>query len=189
MKNQLDIFFAFFRIGMFGYGGGLTMLPVFFREVVEKYQWITNEEFSDILAMGNVLPGPIIVKIAGYIGYRVGGLWGCINAIVAMISFNVILMIVSVTFLFQNESQSWIGGVGKGVTPVIGAMLGSLTWKFLRECKEKMGWESTFFFSGISVVVILYFHFHPAWVIISILAFAVMNPLFLMKFNRKKDPK
>ena len=74
--RQLDIFIAFFRSGMLGYGGGSSAIPLVKKEVVDTYKWMNDDEFGDLLAIANTLPGPIATKLAGYIGYRVGGYFG-----------------------------------------------------------------------------------------------------------------
>src|SRR5690625_6253034 len=73
MKQQRHIFIAFFRSGMLGYGGGLSAIPLMHREVVGTFKWMDDEEFADVLALANTLPGPINTKLAGYIGWRIAG--------------------------------------------------------------------------------------------------------------------
>ena len=70
----LQIFFAFFIPGILGYGGGPASIPLIEHEVVDQYEWMTTSEFSEVLALGNALPGPIAPKMAGYIGYDIGGI-------------------------------------------------------------------------------------------------------------------
>ena len=85
MSVQASLFAAFFRIGIFGFGGGPSMIPLVHQEVVKRHAWMDDDAFADVLAIGNTLPGPIATKMAGYIGYRVGGVFGAINAVVAVI--------------------------------------------------------------------------------------------------------
>lgn len=66
------IFWAFFLPGILGYGGGPASIPLVEKEVVDRYGWVTENEFSEMLAMGNALPGPIATKMAGYIGFQEG---------------------------------------------------------------------------------------------------------------------
>ena len=69
------ILFSFLKVGLFGYGGGPSMIPLLQEEVVEMNGWLSAEEFVDALAMGNSLPGPIIVKMATFVGYKMAGVW------------------------------------------------------------------------------------------------------------------
>lgn len=68
-----DLFISFLRTGLLGYGGGPSTIPLVHKEVVHQYKWMDDEEFGNVLALGNSLPGPIMTKMAGYIGYRIGG--------------------------------------------------------------------------------------------------------------------
>ena len=63
--KQVQLFMAFFRVGMLGYGGGPSSIPLVHKEVVEKYKWMNDDEFADVLALRNTLPGPISTKMAG----------------------------------------------------------------------------------------------------------------------------
>ena len=62
------LFFTFFKIGLFSFGGGYAMLPMIYHEVVENSNWITPSEFTDILAISQITPGPISINSATYIG-------------------------------------------------------------------------------------------------------------------------
>ncbi|MDD5284133.1 MAG: chromate transporter, partial [Bacteroidales bacterium] len=77
----LDLFKVFFRIGAFTIGGGLAMLPLIEAEVVNRKKWITKEDFTDLLAVTQTLPGVIAVNIAVGVGYRLKGLKGALTAV------------------------------------------------------------------------------------------------------------
>ena len=65
----LELFYVYLKIGLFGFGGGYAMLSLIQAEVVEKYGWITLQEFTDIVAISQMTPGPIGINSATYIGY------------------------------------------------------------------------------------------------------------------------
>ncbi len=64
----LKIFVVFAKVGIFGFGGGPSMIPLVQHEVVDRHHWLTNQEFVDAMAMGYALPGPIATKMSGYVG-------------------------------------------------------------------------------------------------------------------------
>ena len=68
-----QLFYVFFRIGLFSFGGGYAILSLIQKDVVEKFQWITTSEFTEIVALSQITPGPIAINSATYIGYRVTG--------------------------------------------------------------------------------------------------------------------
>ncbi|QOY36710.1 chromate transporter [Anaerobacillus isosaccharinicus] len=174
--KQYQLFMAFFRVGMLGYGGGPASIPLVHKEVVEKYKWINTDEFGDILAIGNALPGPIATKMAGYIGYRVGGYLGMVNAIVASIVPTIILMIVILTSLSSFREQTWVQGMTKAVVPVVGVMMAVLTWDFFMKSKQGLGWGKSLFLLVGSFLIIGFLGLHPAFIIGALLLFALTRP-------------
>ena len=87
-----QLFISFFKIGLFGFGGGLAILSLIQMEV-EQYGWMTQQEFVDIVAVSQVTPGPIGINCATYVGYTVGGIWGSILATSAIILPSLIIML------------------------------------------------------------------------------------------------
>ena len=67
----LQLFWAYLKIGIFGFGGGYAMLSMIQFEIVDHYGWMTVEEFADIVALSQMTPGPVSINIATYIGYTV----------------------------------------------------------------------------------------------------------------------
>lgn len=173
--KQREIFIAFFRSGMLGYGGGLSAIPLMQREVVEVFGWMDEEEFADVLALANTLPGPINTKIAGYIGWRLAGWKGMFNALFAAVIPTVILMIMLLTVLNAYKDKPWVQGMAKGVIPVAAVMIGSLAWDFIVLSKELMGWVPTIVLSIISIVVMQILGIHPALLILGIFVAAFLQ--------------
>ncbi len=96
-----EIFLAFFIPGIVGYGGGPSSIPLIQAEVVDRYGWFTVSEFGEILAVGNALPGPIATKMAGYIGYEVGGIVGSFVALFATVAPSLIAMLFLLGILLK----------------------------------------------------------------------------------------
>lgn len=86
IKDLLELYWSFFKIGGLTFGGGLTMLPMLERELVEKKGWTTSEELLDVYAIGQCTPGIIAVNTATFIGYKKGKVLGGIFATLGMIS-------------------------------------------------------------------------------------------------------
>ena len=176
MQKQFQIFMAFFRIGMLGFGGGPSMIPVVHKEVVERYQWMTDKEFGDVLAIGNTLPGPIATKMAGYIGYRVDGIFGSINATLATIVPSVGLMIAMMTTLSAYKDLDWVVGMSSAVVPVVAVMMATLTWDFFSKSQASLGWFWTISLALISGAFIEILDVHPGFVIGVFLIAALCRP-------------
>lgn len=88
----LQLFLSFFKIGLFGFGGGLAILSLIQMEV-EQYGWMSQQEFVDIVAVSQVTPGPIGINCATYVGYTTAGFWGSVLATTAIILPSLIIML------------------------------------------------------------------------------------------------
>lgn len=160
---------------MLGYGGGPSSIPLVHKEVVDKYKWMNDDEFADVLALGNTLPGPIATKMAGYIGYRVAGVIGMINAVLATIVPTILLMIVLLTSLASFKDQPWVSGMTKAVVPVVGVMLATLTWDFFKKSKDSLGWLTASAVVVGSFILLSILGVHPGILIGGILLFALLK--------------
>lgn len=177
MTKQFRIFIAFFRSGILGFGGGPTTIPLVHKEVVNTYQWMTEEEFSNVISIGNTLPGPIATKMAGYIGYRVGGWLGLINALIATVLPTVLLMIVLLGSLKQFSESKFVSGMTHGVIPIVAVMMGVLTWEFIKKSKTSLGVKIAGIIFVISFIAIIILKIHPGIVIASLLVLALALPV------------
>ncbi|MCA1010271.1 chromate transporter [Halobacillus halophilus] len=175
--QQWNLFIAFFRVGMLGYGGGPSSIPLVHKEVVEKYEWLTDDEFGDVLALGNSLPGPIATKMAGYIGYRVSGMIGMLNAVLATILPTIVIMIVLITSLNSFRDQSWVNGMTQAVVPVVGVMLAKLTYDFLKKAQGNLGWMVSLSLAVVSLLLIEWIGLHPGLLIFALLLYALLKPV------------
>lgn len=103
----LQLFLSFLKIGLFGFGGGLAIFSLIQHEI-EKYGWMTQEEFVDILAISQVTPGPIGINCATYVGYTAtGNIWGSLLATTAIVipSLVIMLSICKVYFVISTRFQ------------------------------------------------------------------------------------
>ena len=103
----LQLFLVFFKIGLFSFGGGYTVLSLIQKDVVERFQWITTGEFTEIVALSQVTPGPIAINSATYIGYKVTGtVFGSMFTTFGVVlpSFLVLALIIMFLHRFKNLS-------------------------------------------------------------------------------------
>lgn len=104
MRELIDLFTAWFRMGLFTFGGGYAMLPMIQREVIEKHHWATEEEVMDYYAIGQCTPGVIAVNTATFIGYRIHGVAGGIIATLGVVSPSLIIISL-ISALISNFSD------------------------------------------------------------------------------------
>jgi chromate transporter len=176
MKLYLNIFIAFFRSGMLGFGGGPSSIPLIHKEVVSTFKWMTDDEFSNVVALGNTLPGPINTKMAGYIGYRVGGMIGLMVALIAGVLPTVLLMLALLSSFNQFKDNQSVQGMTNAVVPIVGVMMGILTWSFLKKAKNGLGWKTGSIVLIGSLICIVVLQIHPGIVIGLLLIGALVLP-------------
>ncbi|WP_083001639.1 chromate transporter [Halomonas sp. GT] len=174
--KQSALFWAFFRVGIFGFGGGPAMIPLVRAEVVTRHKWLTDEEFADVLAIGNTLPGPIATKMPGYIGYRVAGISGCVAAVIAIVLPMIVAMIIMLGIFSRYRDVTWIRGMGQAVIPVVMVMMGQLAWDFFDKSQAALGWIASALMGVIAGGLIYWLGVHPGWVIGAILLTALLRP-------------
>ncbi|MBO7525286.1 MAG: chromate transporter, partial [Clostridia bacterium] len=99
IKKYLQLFWAFFKIGLFTFGGGYAMISVIYNEIVEKRKYISEDEFADVVAIAESTPGPIAINSATYIGFKRGGVLGAILSSVAVTLPSLIIIFAISLFL------------------------------------------------------------------------------------------
>lgn len=156
-----DLAVGFARTGVTGYGGGPSTIPLIEYEAVEKYKWVSEEEFGEILALANTLPGPIATKMAAYIGYKVKGSIGAVVAILTHILPSLVAMIGLLGFIYSFRHSPIVSGMVQGVTPVIGFMLAEMAYRFFEKGRKGLGVSRMLLFSMISLVFTEMLGLHP----------------------------
>lgn len=135
---------------------------------------MTVNEFSEVLAMGNALPGPIATKMAGYIGYAEGGILGAIVGVFATVAPSLILMISLLGLLMKFKDSPRVKRLTIVVRPVIAVLLGVMTCDFFFSSYEGVGLMQTILIGGISFVLMEKFKVHPAYVIAGSLVYGAL---------------
>ena len=122
----LQLFYTFFKIGLFGFGGGYAMLSMIQGEVVTRYGWLTAQEFTDIVAISQMTPGPIGINAATYVGFTAtGSVLGSILATFAVILPSFILMLTISKFFLRYQKHPVVEAVFSGLRPAVVGLLAS----------------------------------------------------------------
>lgn len=116
----LQLFWVYFKIGLFGFGGGYAMLSLIQHEVVEKHAWLTDAQFTDIVAISQMTPGPVGINSATYIGYVASGsVWGSVIATFSVCLPSFVLMLVVSRMLIRYKENRWVDALFSGLRPAI----------------------------------------------------------------------
>lgn len=173
-----QIFLAFFIPGIVGYGGGPSSIPLIQYEVVQRYQWLSMEEFGEILALGNALPGPIATKMAGYIGFQVGGFFGACIALFATIAPSLLAMVFLLGILYKFKDSPKVKRMTNLVKPTIAVLLGVLAFEFFFSSWTSSGMTQTVALGALSFLLMEKWNVHPALVIAGALIFGALYGFF-----------
>ena len=119
----IQLFWAYLKIGIFGFGGGYAMLSMIQFEIVDHYGWMTVEEFADMIALSQMTPGPVSINIATYIGYTVGGFWGSFVATSAIVLPSLLMLYLVLKFLFKNKENFIVKTTLSSMKPVIAGLI------------------------------------------------------------------
>ncbi|HAM49800.1 MAG TPA: chromate transporter [Nitrospiraceae bacterium] len=153
-------------------GGGFVMLPMLHDEFVRKYHWLTNQEFVDAIAMGQITPGPLTVMNA-FIGYKVNGLTGAIMAMISTYLPCIIIVTVVAKYYYDYKESIIVNSSFKGIKP---AVIGLLAAVAISLGKASLIDPKTFGIAIVSFVVIAFTKTDPTFVIIGA---GVIGALFL----------
>jgi chromate transporter len=120
--NLLRLALVFGKIGAVVFGGGFVMIPFIQREVVQHYGWLTQQQFVDAIALGQITPGPILIS-ATFIGYKVQGLTGAVVATLAVFLPSFLMTALAARQMMRLRRNPRVGGFIRGVLPAVVAML------------------------------------------------------------------
>lgn len=160
----LKLFWSFFKIGLFGFGGGYGMISMIQFDIVDKNGWMTNSEFADILALSQMTPGPISINCATYIGYNQGGIIGAIFTTFALCLPTVLLMVAVITWLFKNKENHYVKALLSSLNPIVVGLIFSAGVLMMNK-ENFVGFESVIV-CAIVFVATFFFKVNPIYLII-----------------------
>jgi chromate transporter len=126
-----SLFWGFFQVGLLGFGGGPGSVGVIQAVAVDAYHWFTPTQFAEAVAVGNSLPGPLLTKMAGWIGYRIGGVGGVVAAVLGVILPSLVLMLGLFALIRRYQSNPVVAGALSGIRPVVAVLLLLLIWELV----------------------------------------------------------
>ena len=137
LKNKflqlIHLYFTFFKIGAVTFGGGLAMLPILERTLIDKLKWTTKDELMDYYAIGQITPGIIAVNVATFIGFKQQKILGGVVATAGVVSPSLIIITVIAYFLETFSDIVWIQKALAGINIAVAALLTSILWRFIKE--------------------------------------------------------
>ena len=149
----VKLFLTFFKIGLFNFGGGYAMISFLQNEVVFKSGWLTTAQFTDIVAISQVTPGPVGINMATYTGYAAAGdAWGAVIATCALCLPSFLLMIFLGKFLLKNQHAPHVQGVLSVLRPTVVGLIAAAAL-LLCNSENFIDYKSVFFFLVAFILV------------------------------------
>ncbi len=178
VKTLWQVFWSFFKIGAFTFGGGYAMIPLIQNEAVEKQHWVTDEDILEVVAIAESTPGPIAINSATFVGYKAAGVLGsmCATLGVVLPSFVVILTLSFALQQFQEVQavQYAFFGIRAGVL----ALLVKALWTMYK--KSPKGWPA-YVVMGAAFILTTFTPVNVIFVIIGCAVFGLVTSLIMKR--------
>ncbi len=121
----LKLFWAFFRIGLFSFGGGYAALPLISEQVVEHNSWLTMAQFTDLLTISQMTPGPIALNASTFVGTQVAGILGAIVATLGCITPSFIIVLLLAFLYYKYKNLTAMQNILFGLRPAVVSLIAS----------------------------------------------------------------
>lgn len=177
-----ELFFSFFKLGLFTIGGGMAMIPLIQGIVVDKKKWMTEEECIDCIAVSQGLPGVIAINMATYIGKFKKGFLGAVFATTGVILPSLIVIIIVVEFLHGFGDSSYVQGALVAIRASASALIAYSAFK-VGKSTLKNGFQ--WVLAIITFVLIILFGINAALLIIAGIAAGIIYKSY--KAGRRED--
>ena len=182
MKNKLrqfiELYLAFLKIGAFTFGGGLAMMPIMQRELIEKRGWITEEELIDYFAIGQSTPGIIAVNVATFVGYKKLGWFGGIIGTLGVVTPSWVIIMLLAGAISSVDKYPLAQKALKGINVAVAALLTSVIVKFSKKTIKNI-WNALFMLLAFALIYFL--KVQSVWIIISSLMIGCLLTLYKQK--------
>lgn len=178
MKQYWELFLVFFKIGAFTFGGGYAMIPIIRNEVVNKKGWLRDEEFMDMLAIAQSMPGPIALNTALFVGNKRFGFKGGLfsGAGVILPSFIVILLIAMVFTQFKDNPV--VERIFKGIRPAVVALIVAPLLSLGKSAGVK--WKNLWI-PVVVAIAIWQLHVSPIYIVLVAILMGISHFVYLKK--------
>ena len=171
IKELWVLFWTFAKMGVMTFGGGMAMLPILQREVVDNKGWATEEELTDYYAIGQCTPGIIAVNTATFIGQKYGGIAGGIAATLGVVFPSVVIISILAGLISNFADLSWVKNAFAGIQVCVCVLIFNAVVKLLKKSVVDKRTAAIF-----AVVLLggLFLRLSPVWFVVGAAAAGVI---------------
>ena len=184
IKQLLELYLAFVKIGTFTFGGGLAMMPIMQRELIEKRGWLTDEELIDYFAIGQSTPGIIAVNVATFVGYKRLGVFGGILGTLGVVTPSWVIIMILAGAISSIDKYPLAQKALHGINVAVAALLTSVIVKFSKKTIKNI-WNAVFML--IAFALIYFLKVQSVWIIIASLVTGSLITLCRQKKTSGKE--
>lgn len=169
----LKLFLTFFKVGLFSFGGGLSMMPLIEAEVT-KAGWLTSEALVDLIAVSESTPGPFAVNISTFVGAETAGIPGAVAATCGVVLPSFVVILLAARFYTKFQKNRWVKGGMRGLTPAVVGLIGAALLSVIL---------TVFFPAGLQLSVFSTPGFYLTlgiFLICAFLAFKKLHPIYII---------
>lgn len=159
----LGLFWSFFKVGAFTFGGGFAMLPIIQREVVDRRKWIETEQFVDVLAVAQSGPGAVAINTAIFTGYKLLGAGGVVAATAGVVAPSFLIILTIAATLTAAGPSPLLTKAFQGIRPAVVALIVSAA---IGVGKKVLKDSFSICLAGCALLVSLLTNIHPAFMIL-----------------------
>ena len=178
IRQFIELYLAFVKIGAFTFGGGLAMMPIMQRELIEKRGWLTEEELIDYFAIGQSTPGIIAVNVATFVGYKRLGWFGGIIGTIGVVTPSWVIIMLLAGAISSVDQYPLAQKALKGINVAVAALLTSVIVKFSKKTIKNI-WNALFML--LAFALIYFFKVQSVWIILSSLIIGCLLTLYKQK--------
>ena len=160
----LNMFLTFFKIGAFTFGGGYVMISIIMEEVVEKKNWLSNEEFMDALAIAQASPGSMAANISIFVGYKLKGARGAIACLLGAVLPAFLTILLVATFFYKVRDNVILERMFLGIRPAVVGLILSAVYRLMKSAR--FGYAQILV-SIATVFVVVFLKVSPLWAILA----------------------
>lgn len=164
MNIYLEAFGIFFKIGAFTIGGGYAMVPLIENEIVTKRNWISKDDFIDLLAIAQSAPGILAVNISIFIGYKLRGIRGSLVTALGTVLPSFVIILAIAMFFHNFKDNPIVERIFKGIRPAVVALIAAPTFSMAKSARVN---RYTLWIPVVSALLIWLLGFSPIWIIIT----------------------
>ena len=176
MKQYWEIFAIFFKIGAFTFGGGYAMVPLIRNEVVDKKHWIADNEFMDMLAIAQSMPGPLALNTALFVGNKRLGFKGSLFSAAGVIVPSFISILLIAMIFTQFKTNPIVERIFKGIRPAVVALIAAPLLGLGKSAGVTL--KNIWIPAGVALCAWL-LHISPIYIVVACIALGILHLLYV----------